>query len=84
MSVAPNVLTFSGWCLLIVNFALLSFYDWDFYTASNDLGIVQSPIPAWVWLFCAISHFLSHTLEVVKDGKLKTISFYNVLSAIHT
>lgn len=68
MWVAPNLLTFSGWCLLIVNLALLSFYDWDFYTTSNDLGIVRPPIPAWVWLVCAIFHFLSHTLDGI-DGK---------------
>ena len=68
MWVAPNLLTFTGWCLLVVNFFILAFYDWDYYTTTNDLGIVRPPIPEWVWLFCAVSHFVAHTLDGI-DGK---------------
>jgi ethanolaminephosphotransferase len=68
MWVAPNFLTLLGCLLLIVNYVTLSFYDFDYHTTCNDLGIVRPPIPRWVFLFCAILHILSHTLDGI-DGK---------------
>ena len=65
MWMAPNVLTLSGWSLLLVNLGLLSFYDWDYGTTGNAH---REPIPSWVWLCCGIFHFLSHTLDGI-DGK---------------
>ena len=66
-SIAPNILTFSGWLLLVSIFLLLSLYDWDYFTTSNDLGIQWSPIPQWVWLFAAMAHFAVYTLDGI-DG----------------
>ena len=65
---APNLLTFSGWFLLVINFALFTYYDFDFHTTSNDFGLVRKPIPSWVWLYCGVAQFLSHTLDGA-DGK---------------
>lgn len=66
--VAPNVLTFAGWLLVVTNFVLFTYYDYDFHTTSNDLGLVRKPIPSWVWVFCGVAQFLSHTLDGA-DGK---------------
>ncbi|PVD23149.1 hypothetical protein C0Q70_16412 [Pomacea canaliculata] len=65
--VAPNLLTFSGFVLLIVNFAVLTFYDPHFYASSRD-HLESPPIPNWVWLMAALNNFLSHTLDGI-DGK---------------
>ena len=50
------------------NFALLSYYDPDYLTTYNTVGVVRPPIPRWVWLFCGVSHFVSYTLDGI-DGK---------------
>uniref|UniRef100_A0A8C3IA01 Ethanolaminephosphotransferase 1 n=1 Tax=Chrysemys picta bellii TaxID=8478 RepID=A0A8C3IA01_CHRPI len=34
--IAPNLLTFSGFLMILINYFLLSFYDWD-YTASDSI-----------------------------------------------
>ncbi|KAG9355844.1 hypothetical protein JZ751_000686 [Albula glossodonta] len=34
--IAPNLLTFSGFLLILINYLLLSFYDWN-YTASDSI-----------------------------------------------
>lgn len=49
------------------NVALLSFYDYEFYASSDSREDVPQ-IPPWVWLVCAINHFLAHTLDGI-DGK---------------
>ena len=59
--VAPNVLTLTGFCQLLVNFALLTYYDPHFFAASRDHP-EDAPIPNWVWLVCAFNNFMSHTL----------------------
>lgn len=64
---APNVLTFSGFLLTVANAMLLATFDYDF-SASSDSFPQTSPIPQWVWIFCAINHFLAHTLDGI-DGK---------------
>ena len=43
----------------------MGYYDYD-YSTSNSTK--HRPIPQWVWLYCAISHFLAHTLDGI-DGK---------------
>ncbi len=48
--------------------AMFSYYDWDYYVTSNDLGLVLEPIPPVVWLLSAIFHFSAHTLDGI-DGK---------------
>lgn len=59
--IAPNLLTFSGFLLLLLSFAVMTFYDPHFYAASRDYP-EHSPIPNWVWLMGAANNFLSHTL----------------------
>ena len=66
--VAPNLITFTGWLMVISDFVLLSYYDYDYYASFNDKGIQHPPIPRWVWLYCAITHFTAYTLDGI-DGK---------------
>ena len=73
---APNLMTFVGFVLLVANFFVLSFYDFHFTASSaplNDAQIFDSlvsltHIPSWVWLFCAFGQFVAHTLDGC-DGK---------------
>lgn len=62
--VAPNVLTFIGFLLTVANAGLLSYYDYRFTSALSPI----TEVPVWVWLVCAINHFLAHTLDGI-DGK---------------
>eukprot|EP01137_Pigoraptor_chileana_P006881 Opistho-2@51744 len=62
---APNLMTFSGFLLLLLNFMLLCVFDWDFRVAFDEDPFL---VPSWVWFTCGISHFLSHTLDGA-DGK---------------
>lgn len=52
----------------MVIFAVLSYYDWDYYTTSNDMGIIRTPIPPIMWFVFGVLHFLAHTLDGI-DGK---------------
>ncbi|KAK6179584.1 hypothetical protein SNE40_011908 [Patella caerulea] len=65
--VAPNVLTLTGFIFLLVNFAIMTYYDVDFYSSSLDHP-VPPLAPRWVWLVGAINNFLAHTLDGI-DGK---------------
>lgn len=53
--------------MTVFNGVLLTIYDPQFY-ASSDSFPDYSPIPKWVWIVCAVFHFLAHTLDGV-DGK---------------
>lgn len=64
---APNLMTFIGFIMLVINFMVLTYYDYDF-TASAIEITARPAIPNWVWLFCGIFNFLSHTLDGC-DGK---------------
>lgn len=64
MWLAPNLLTFVGFLFTVANWILLTYYDYYYYASSKD----QAHIPGWVWLACAINHFLAHTLDGI-DGK---------------
>ena len=64
---APNVLTFVGFLLSVINALIISYYDYYFFASSVSKAEFP-PIPSWVWLFCAINHFLAHTLDGI-DGK---------------
>ncbi|CAH0696205.1 unnamed protein product [Spodoptera exigua] len=76
--VAPNVLTFGGFLLIVLNFMLLSYYDYDYYAASTPLyneTVTESPlnghvevIPQSLWYFIGIFLFLAYTLDGI-DGK---------------
>ncbi|XP_054153118.1 ethanolaminephosphotransferase 1-like [Oppia nitens] len=66
---APNVLTFVGFLFTVGNGILLTIYDRDFYGSSDSVDKRLWPaVPAWVWLICAVNHFLAHTLDGI-DGK---------------
>ncbi|XP_063699759.1 ethanolaminephosphotransferase 1 [Culicoides brevitarsis] len=64
--IAPNVLTFVGFLFTVLNFVLLSYYDYHFYASTELEG--ATPIPNWVWLAAAINIFLAYTLDGI-DGK---------------
>jgi ethanolaminephosphotransferase len=57
---APNLMTFLGFLLLVVNFLLFSYYDFHFTEAFV--------IPSWLWLIAAVCQFASHQLDGM-DGK---------------
>ncbi|KAK6989472.1 ethanolaminephosphotransferase 1 [Biomphalaria glabrata] len=65
--IAPNVLTLTGFLLLLVNFIVMTYYDPHFYAGCRDHP-EHPPIPNWVWLMGAINTFLAHTLDGI-DGK---------------
>ncbi|XP_034618780.1 ethanolaminephosphotransferase 1-like isoform X2 [Trachemys scripta elegans] len=62
--IAPNLLTFSGFLMILINYFLLSFYDWDYTASGASPGIV----PTWVWLFGACTTFCAYALDSI-DGK---------------
>ncbi|CAK1540413.1 unnamed protein product [Leptosia nina] len=65
--VAPNLLTFSGFLLTVLNFLLFSYYDYGFYALTKDNDGNDS-IPSWVWAISAINLFVAYTLDGI-DGK---------------
>lgn len=67
MWMAPNVLTTVGFLFTVSNGILLTLYDPHFY-ASSDTAPAYPPIPPFVWILCALFHFLAHTLDGI-DGK---------------
>ncbi|KAE8598708.1 hypothetical protein XENTR_v10016908 [Xenopus tropicalis] len=62
--IAPNLLTLSGFLIILVNYFLLCFFDWN-YTAS---GVGHEHIPNWVWISAAVGNFLAYALDSI-DGK---------------
>ncbi|XP_033124298.1 ethanolaminephosphotransferase 1-like [Anneissia japonica] len=64
---APNLMTFCGCLLLVLNFLLLSYYDWDYY-ASSRLHPAYPPVPNIIWLTCGVCQFVAHQLDGM-DGK---------------
>jgi len=60
-------MTFLGFLLLVVNFLLFSYYDYDFTE-----GFVLSP---WIWLVAAICQFSSHQLGIIKKINMKGVFF---------
>lgn len=67
MWIAPNVLTFAGFLLLVLQFFIFTLYDNYFY-ASDDTHPEYSPLPNWIWLFAACCMFWAHQLDGT-DGK---------------
>uniref|UniRef100_A0A8C5T7Z2 Ethanolaminephosphotransferase 1 n=1 Tax=Malurus cyaneus samueli TaxID=2593467 RepID=A0A8C5T7Z2_9PASS len=62
--IAPNLLTFSGFVMILFNYFLISFYDWDYTASGTSPGLV----PTWVWLFSAFTTFCAYALDSI-DGK---------------
>lgn len=61
---APNLITFTGFMFLVLNFLMLAFYDFDF----NASAAGHEHVPSWVWVAAGIFNFLAYTLDGV-DGK---------------
>ena len=59
--IAPNVLTFSGFLLLVLQFGILAHYDFNFYASALNYPSYP-PIPNYVWLVSAFCLFAAHTL----------------------
>ena len=53
-------MTFGGFLLLVLQYAVLSFYDPVYDAVKQDSSIVV--IPTWVWWFSLFAQFFSHTL----------------------
>ncbi|VVD00043.1 ethanolaminephosphotransferase 1-like [Leptidea sinapis] len=75
--VAPNVLTFAGFLLTVLDFVLLSYYDYDYTAASTrvrnqtlaeTLDVPSEVIPQSLWYLLAVFLFLAYTLDGI-DGK---------------
>ncbi|CAH0717956.1 unnamed protein product, partial [Brenthis ino] len=75
--VAPNVLTFVGFLLTVLDFLLLSYYDYDYIAASSRVSNETSTeplyghteaIPQSLWYILAVFLFLAYTLDGI-DGK---------------
>uniref|UniRef100_A0A023EUD9 Putative sn-12-diacylglycerol ethanolamine-and cholinephosphotransferase n=1 Tax=Aedes albopictus TaxID=7160 RepID=A0A023EUD9_AEDAL len=62
--IAPNLLTFTGFMLTVVNFFLIGYYDYGFTAATQT----PNPIPGWVWIVAGINLFVAYTLDGI-DGK---------------
>ncbi|XP_023699156.1 ethanolaminephosphotransferase 1-like [Paramormyrops kingsleyae] len=62
--VAPNLLTFSGFLLILMNYLLLSFYDWDYMASGNS----SQHVPNWVWTVSGLATFSAYALDSI-DGK---------------
>ncbi|XP_013142436.1 PREDICTED: ethanolaminephosphotransferase 1 [Papilio polytes] len=65
--VAPNLLTFTGFLLTVLNFLLFSYYDYGFHALTEE-NITNDHIPNWVWAVSAINLFVAYTLDGI-DGK---------------
>lgn len=70
------MLTFVGFLFTVLNFLLLSYYDYDFYASSDEHPEVPA-VPHWVWGVAAFNIFLAYTL-----GKSAIESFLNPLYSI--
>ncbi|XP_058977316.1 ethanolaminephosphotransferase 1-like isoform X2 [Musca domestica] len=64
MWLAPNILTFVGFLMTVVNFLLLSYYDWDFEAANP----AENTVPRWVWSVAALNILIYYNLDGM-DGK---------------
>ena len=65
--VAPNVLTFSGWALLLFILLVTTFFD-PHFTAASGSSNTSYHMPQIFWLLFGIAQFVSHTLDGC-DGK---------------
>lgn len=61
---APNLITFTGFMFLVLNFLILSYYDYDFDASEQQ----HEHVPSWVWVAAGLFNFLAYTLDGV-DGK---------------
>lgn len=71
MWVAPNLLTFTGFLLTVLNFLLFSYYDFGFYALTEE-NTTNDHIPSWVWAVSAVNLFVAYTLGEHDDTILYT------------
>eukprot|EP00048_Salpingoeca_helianthica_P020536 m.7045 g.7045 ORF g.7045 m.7045 type:complete len:402 (-) comp4937_c1_seq1:39-1244(-) len=57
---APNLMTFIGFLLILSNVLILWVYDPDFRACS---GSSFGDIPSWVFFYCAFAQFVGHQLD---------------------
>ncbi|XP_048364358.1 ethanolaminephosphotransferase 1-like [Sphaerodactylus townsendi] len=62
--IAPNLLTLTGFLMILSHWFILAVYDWDYTASGSSPGL----IPTWVWGFGAFACFLAYTLDSI-DGK---------------
>ncbi|KAI2522680.1 SELENOI isoform 3, partial [Pan troglodytes] len=55
---APNLITFSGFLLVVFNFLLMAYFDPDFYASAPG----HKHVPDWVWIVVGILNFVAYTL----------------------
>ena len=72
MWVPANFLTFAGFLLLVLEFVVFTYYDYDFY-ASDISRPEYAPVPSWVWMLAANCMFWAHTLGKHSNNALKLI-----------
>ncbi|KAM3964112.1 ethanolaminephosphotransferase 1 [Aphomia sociella] len=65
--VAPNLLTFTGFLLTVLNFLLFSYYDYGFHALTEE-NVTGDSVPWWVWAVSAVNLFVAYTLDGI-DGK---------------
>lgn len=94
-NIAPNLLTIAGFSFTILQYILLSIYDPTFTaqtqstpestnpSTSQDLSetlIVQ--IPSIIWIICAFSQFMAHTLDGIDGKQARTIGMTGPLGEL--
>ncbi|CAG4985724.1 unnamed protein product [Colias eurytheme] len=67
MWIAPNLLTFGGFLLTVLNFLLFTYYDYGFHALTED-NVTNDHIPSWVWAVSSVNLFVAYTLDGI-DGK---------------
>ncbi|CAH0581193.1 unnamed protein product [Chrysodeixis includens] len=65
--VAPNLLTFTGFLLTVLNFFVFSYYDYGFHAMTAD-NVSNDYIPSYVWAISGVNLFVAYTLDGI-DGK---------------
>uniref|UniRef100_A0A8D0H2L6 Ethanolaminephosphotransferase 1 n=1 Tax=Sphenodon punctatus TaxID=8508 RepID=A0A8D0H2L6_SPHPU len=61
---APNLITFCGFLLLVFNFFLMAYFDPDFYASAPH----HENVPNHIWVLVGLLNFAAYTLDGV-DGK---------------
>jgi len=67
MWIAPNLITLTGFLLLVMQFLIFSYYDHYFYASDNSHPEYR-PVPNIIWLIAALCMFWAHQLDGT-DGK---------------
>ncbi|CAH1114558.1 unnamed protein product [Psylliodes chrysocephalus] len=66
-SIAPNLLTFTGFLFTVATYIYFAFLDYNFYAADPDHPEVE-PLGKWPYMTAAIFLFIAYTLDGI-DGK---------------